>query len=108
MNELASGKAVATSAGTKPADRVNPNVVKAMKEIGINISHKRPKLLTSDMVEKAEKLITMGCVVDACPVVPKEVEDWKLEDPSGKSMEKFREIRDEIKKRVEKLVKELG
>lgn len=108
FNELASGKAIATSAGTKPAERVNPNAVAAMKNIGIDISDSRPKLLTADMVEKADKVITVGCGADACPVVPKEMEEWELEDPSGKPFEKFREIRDEIKERVEKLIKELG
>jgi len=108
FNELASGKAEAISAGTRPADKVNRNAVKAMKEIGINMLNNRPKLLISEMMKKADKVITMGCEVDVCPVASKEVEEWKLEDPSGRPIEKFREIRDEIKKRVEKLIKEVG
>lgn len=108
FNRLASGRSNAVSAGTKPADRINPNAVKVMEEIGIDISAQRPKLLTSKMVNEADIVITMGCGADACPVVLKEVEDWKIEDPSGKSIEKFREVRDEIKKKVENLIKSMS
>jgi len=108
FNEMASGRAEAISAGTKPADRVNSNAVKVMKEVGVDVSNQRPKLLTLDMVKKVDKVITMGCGANVCPIVPKEVEEWELEDPSGKSIEKFREVRDEIKRRVERLLNEVG
>ncbi len=106
FNKLAQGKALALSAGTQPGDKVNPTVVEAMREVGIDISGNKPKALTLDMVEKASKLITMGCGADAgglCPASFIETEDWVLEDPEGKSLEQVRIIRDEIKKRVLKL-----
>ena len=109
FNKLAGGKAQAYSAGTQPADKVNPVVVEAMREAGINIGGNKPKALTMDMVEKADKMITMGCGAEAeavCPASFIETEDWALEDPKGKSLEQVRKIRDEIKERVGKLVKE--
>lgn len=110
FNNLAGGKAQALSAGTQPADEVNPVVVEAMKEVGMDISGKKPKMLTMDMVEKAERMITMGCGAEAeavCPASFIETEDWALEDPKGKSLEQVRKIRDEIKERVIKLLNEL-
>jgi protein-tyrosine-phosphatase len=110
FNKLAGGKAQALSAGTQPADEVNPVVVEAMREAGINISGNKPKMLTFDMVKKADKMITMGCGAEAeavCPASFIETEDWALEDPKGKSLEQVRKIRDEIKERVSKLVKEI-
>jgi len=110
FNKLAEGKAQALSAGTQPADEVNPVVVEAMREAGINISGNKPKMLTFDMVKKADKMITMGCGAEAeavCPASFIETEDWALEDPKGKSLEQVRKIRDEIKERVSKLVKEI-
>ena len=110
FNKLAGGKAQALSAGTQPADEVNPVVVEAMREAGINISGNKPKMLTFDMVKKADKMITMGCGAEAeavCPASFIETEDWALEDPKGKSLEQVRKIRDEIKERVSKLVKEV-
>ena len=110
FNKLAEGKAQALSAGTQPADEVNPVVVEAMREAGINISGNKPKMLTFDMVKKADKMITMGCGAEAeavCPASFIETEDWALEDPKGKSLEQVRKIRDEIKERVSKLVKEV-
>jgi arsenate reductase len=110
FNKLARGKALALSAGTQPANEVNPVVVEAMREAGINISGNNPKMLTMDMVEKAERMITMGCGAEAgavCPASFIETEDWALEDPKGKSLEQVRKIRDEIKERVNKLVKEI-
>ena len=110
FNKLAEGKAQALSAGTQPADEVNPVVVEAMREAGINISGNKPKMLTFDMVQKADKMITMGCGAEAgavCPASFIETEDWALEDPKGKSLEQVRKIRDEIKERVSKLVKEI-
>ncbi len=110
FNKLAGGKAQAYSAGTQPADKVNPIVVEAMKEAGIDISNNKPKLLTMDMVEKAERMITMGCGAEAeavCPASFIKTEDWALEDPKGKPLDQVRKIRDEIKKRVIKLAKEI-
>ena len=110
FNKLAGGKAQAYSAGTQPSDKVNPVVVEAMREAGINIGGNKPKALTMDMVEKAEKMITMGCGAEAeavCPASFIETEDWALEDPKGKSLEQVRKIRDEIKERVITLLKEL-
>ncbi len=111
FNQMAKGKAQAYSAGTQPADRVNPVVVEAMQEVGIDISGNKPKALTIDMVEKADKMVTMGCGAEAeavCPASFIETEDWSLEDPEGKTLQQVRLIRDEIKKRVVKLLAELG
>jgi len=107
LNKLAKGQAVAVSAGDRPASKVDEKAVEVMKEIGIDITEQRPKALTMKMVEEADVVITMGCGADVCPVVPKRVEEWKIEDPAGKPVAKFREVRNEIKKRVEKLVKAL-
>jgi protein-tyrosine-phosphatase len=110
FNQMAQGKAFALSAGTQPGDKVNPLVVEAMSEAGIDISGNKPKMLTLEMIEKADKLITMGCGADAgglCPASFIETEDWALEDPEGKSLEQVRKIRDEIKQRVRTLVKEM-
>ena len=109
FNKLAGGKAQALSAGTQPASEVNLVVVEAMREAGINIGGNKPKALTMDMVEKADRMITMGCGAEAeavCPASFIETEDWALEDPKGKSLKQVRKIRDEIKERVNKLVKE--
>ena len=110
FNQIAEGKAQAYSAGTQPADKVNPAVVEAMREVGIDISGNRPKALTMETVEKADRMITMGCGAEAgavCPASFIETEDWALEDPEGKSLEEVRKIRDEIEKRVIKLLNEL-
>jgi len=108
FNSLAPSGLRATSAGTKPSERVNPQAVAVMKEIELDISEKRTKLLTSEMIEKADRIITMGCGADVCPAafLPK-IEDWKIEDPADQPVEKFREVRDEIRRRVEKLVEEM-
>ncbi len=108
FNQLAKGKAYALSAGTKPAKTVNPVVVTSMKEVGIDISQNKPKALTFEMMEKADRVVTMGCSTeDVCPATFAETEDWKLEDPEGKTLEQVRQIRNEIKKRVMRLLKEL-
>ena len=110
FNKLAHGKAQALSAGTQPVSEVNPVVVEAMKEVGIDISDNKPKALTLEMVEKAEKMITMGCGAEAqgvCPASFIETEDWALEDPKGKSLEQVRKIRDEIKDRVKGLIEQI-
>jgi arsenate reductase len=101
------GKAKAFSAGTRPASHVDQTVVKAMREIGIDISSKRPKALTSEMLDGADRVITMGCSIEGvCPAAIGPTEDWQLGDPEGKSIEKVREIRDEIEGKVKRLIKE--
>ena len=110
FNQISKGKVLAISAGTQPGDSINPVVVEAMREAGIDISGNKPQALTLEMVEKADRMITMGCGADAgglCPASFIQTEDWKLEDPKGKSLDQVRKIRDEIKKRVEKLVVEM-
>lgn len=110
FNRLSKGKAKAISAGTQPADHVNPVVVEAMNETGLDISGNRPKLLTLDMIEAADRMVTMGCGADAgalCPASFVETEDWALEDPKGKTIETVRKIREDIKVRVAKLIAEI-
>jgi len=108
LNKLSSGKIVGSSAGVKPTERVNSRAIEVMREIGIDMSKQKPKMLTKEIIEEADKVITMGCGVDVCPAPLVESEDWGIEDPSGKSIEKFREVRDKIKRRVEELIKEIG
>jgi len=108
FNKFAMSKAVAVSAGTRPADQVNPKAVEVMKEVGIDISKQKPKILTSELTRKVDKIVTMGCGADFCPAPYVKAEDWSIEDPSGKSLEKFREVRDEIRRKVEKLIKEIS
>ena len=86
---------------------VNPDAVKAMEEVGIDISDAKPKRLTAALVEEADIVVTMGCGENVCPIVPKEVVVWDLEDPSGKSMEIVREIRDHISEKVQQLVERI-
>jgi protein-tyrosine-phosphatase len=107
-NHYGVGKVLASSAGIRLADRVNPVVVEAMKEKGIDISMNRPKLLTPKMSGEADLIVTMGCgAADLCPgPFFKTTVDWGLEDPKDKPIEKVREIRDEIEKRVQKLITE--
>ena len=108
FNHLSGEKASASSAGTQPAAEINPTVVQVMHEAGLDISHHKPKLLTFEMMENADRVITMGCGVEGvCPVSYVPMEDWQLEDPEGKPIEKVREIRDEIKAKIEALAKEL-
>jgi arsenate reductase (thioredoxin) len=96
------------SAGSEPADRLNPAVVQAMEEVGIDISAERPKKLEDGMVRESDVVIAMGCG-DACPIYPgKRYEDWELEDPAGKDLETVRGIRDEISGRIDALVAELS
>jgi protein-tyrosine-phosphatase len=98
----------ATSAGTKPDSNVHPYTVQLMKEVGVDVSRRKPKPLTKKMMEEAEKIITMGCGVNVIPISyqPK-VENWTIEELRGKSLEKVREIRDQIRREVEKLVRQL-
>jgi len=109
LNGMAGGKAVAESAGTEPGEAVNPVAVKAMAELGLDMSGARPKLLTQEMVDRADRVIIMGCSVEeSCPALfLPNVEDWGLEDPSGKALEKVREIRDEIARRMRALLEDL-
>ena len=101
-------KATAVSAGTRPASAVHPEVVAAMKEVGVDLSNARPKLLTRDTAEGAAVLVTMGCG-DECPYVPGlRREDWPLSDPKGQPLARVREIRDEIRGRVERLLAAQG
>jgi arsenate reductase len=108
FNHLAGEKAKASSAGTDPANIIDPTVVQVMKEVTIDISSNRPKKLTAEMLTQADKVITMGCGTEnICPASFVETEDWELEDPKSQNIEKIREIRDQIKTRVEKLIKEM-
>ncbi len=108
FNHYATGKAQAFSAGTQPASHVNSTVAEAMREVGIDISAQRPKMLTIEMLDEADRVITMGCAVEnVCPAALVPTEDWQLEDPEGKPIEKVREIRDQIEKRVEGLIEEV-
>ena len=96
------------SAGSAPAGSVNPAVVEAMLEEGIDISAETPKVLTTEAVEISDVVITMGCG-DVCPVFPgKRYEDWVLEDPAGQGVEAVRPIRDEIRRRIEELIAEIA
>jgi protein-tyrosine-phosphatase len=108
FNQMAKGKAKGFSAGTQPADKVNPIVIEAMREVGIDISRRKPKMLTLKMLEDADRVITMGCGVEGvCPASFVPTEDWELEDPEDKPIEKVRQIRDEIKAKVDELVRTL-
>ena len=103
----AKGKVRVRSAGSTPADEINPAVVEAMNEVGVDLSQAYPKPLTDEAVRASDVVITMGCG-DACPIFPgKRYLDWDLEDPSGKSLEEVRPIRDEIDRRVQELLGEI-
>ncbi|MFF5985090.1 arsenate reductase ArsC [Streptomyces olindensis] len=107
LDRLAGDRVEVRSAGSVPGDRVNPSAVEAMKEVGIDISEARPKVLTPEAVRASDYVITMGCG-DACPVFPgRKYLDWALEDPAGKGVEAVRPIRDEIRARVEALIAEI-
>ncbi len=108
FNLLAKGRARALSAGTDPADTIDATVAEAMREAGIDISDKRPKPLTIEMIEQADKVVTMGCGMESiCPTTFIETEDWGLEDPTGKPLEKVREIREQIQAKVLELLEEI-
>jgi protein-tyrosine-phosphatase len=108
LEQRSGGRVRVLSAGSEPADRLNPAVVEAMKEIGIDIAAERPKKLEDDMVRESDVVITMGCG-DACPIYPgKRYEDWDLEDPAGKDLETVRGIRDRIAERIDRLIQELA
>jgi arsenate reductase len=108
-SQYGKGRVIASSAGVRLAEKVSPIVVEVMKERGIDISSNSPKLLTPKMVEEADQVITMGCSVEKiCPApLFKKVTDWNLEDPKGLPIEKVREIRDEIERKVTKLLEDI-
>jgi arsenate reductase len=102
---LSGGKVEATSAGTMPSPTVNLMVVKAMREKGLDLSKFKPKLLTQQMMDSADRVITMGCSVEEqCPAGARPMEDWGLEDPHGKPLQTVRKIRDEVEVKVKKLL----
>ncbi|MEU2562330.1 arsenate reductase ArsC [Streptomyces longispororuber] len=107
LAHLAGDRIEVRSAGSVPGDQVNAAAVEAMREVGIDISAARPKVLTTEAVQASDYVITMGCG-DACPVFPgKKYLDWTLEDPAGKGVDAVRPIRDEIKTRIEALITEI-
>nr|NLD41424.1 arsenate reductase ArsC [Actinomycetales bacterium] len=107
MTALSGGRVEVRSAGSAPADQINPVAVQAMSELGIDISANTPKILTPDAVETSEVVITMGCG-DTCPFFPGvRYEDWELTDPAGQGIETVRQVRDAIRTRVEALLAEL-
>ena len=108
LTHLSAGRVEVRSAGSEPADQVNPSAVEAMAEEGIDITAETPKILTTEAVKDSDVVITMGCG-DTCPIFPgKRYEDWELEDPAGKGVESVRPIRDDIKARILNLLEELG
>jgi arsenate reductase (thioredoxin) len=107
LSHLSGGAVEVRSAGSAPADQVNPAAVQAMAEVGIDIAAERPKILTDQAVRESDVVITMGCG-DSCPFYPgKRYEDWVLDDPAGKDVAAVRPIRDEIRRRVEALLDDL-
>ena len=107
MRHLGAGRVTVYSAGSEPANAINPSAVAVMKEVGIDIASAQPQLWTMEMLEAVDVVVTMGCG-DACPFLPgKKYVDWPLNDPAGQGIESVRVIRDEIKQRVEKLLAEL-
>jgi arsenate reductase (thioredoxin) len=107
LRHLAAGRIDVLSAGSQPADQVNPVAVAAMVEDGIDIGHEQPKTLTDTAVRQADVVITMGCG-DACPIHPgTRHEDWDLDDPAGQDLPAVRPIRDDIRRRVEHLITQL-
>lgn len=108
LRALSGGAVEVRSAGSMPADHINPTAVEAMLEVGIDIRTEQPKVLTTDAVQASDAVITMGCG-DVCPVFPgKRYEDWALEDPAGQGIESVRPIRDEIRGRVLGLMSQFG
>jgi arsenate reductase (thioredoxin) len=107
LTHLSAGAVEVRSAGSAPADQINPAAVQAMAEVGIDISAEKPKILTDQAVRESDVVITMGCG-DTCPFYPgKRYEDWVLDDPAGKDVAAVRPIRDELRRRVEALLDDL-
>jgi len=108
FTHLARDRAVAFSGGSEPAEDINPSAVRAMAEVGIDITTEHPKRWTDEMLAEADVVVTMGCG-DSCPVIPgKRYEDWELTDPAGRDVGAVRPIRDEIERRVRGLLESLG
>lgn len=108
LHHLSDGRIEVRSAGSEPADQVNPIAVEAMREVGIDLTAETPKVLTPDALQASDVVITMGCG-DTCPIFPgKRYEDWKLDDPAGQGLEVVRPIRDSIRERVNELIHSLG
>jgi protein-tyrosine-phosphatase len=107
LEQASRGRHEALSAGTAPADRVHPEVVEVMREIGLDLADRVPQRLTSELAERADVVVTMGCG-DQCPYIPgKRYLDWELPDPQGRPIEEVREVRDEIRRRARELVDDL-
>jgi arsenate reductase len=107
FERAAGGRHRALSAGTTPADHVHPEVVEVMRELGIELADREPKLLTRELAEQADVVVTMGCG-DECPYIPgRRYVDWDLEDPQGRPLDEVRATRDDIDRRVRELVEEL-
>ncbi|MEV6493374.1 arsenate reductase ArsC [Actinoplanes sp. NPDC051633] len=107
LRHLAGDQVEVRSAGSAPAETINPSAVEAMREVGIDITDQTPKILEYEVAQDSDVIITMGCG-DACPIFPgKRYEDWKLDDPAGQGVEAVRPIRDEIKVRIEALLADL-
>ena len=107
LTQLAGASVEVRSAGSEPADQVNPVAIEAMREVGIDITGTQPKILTVDSVRDSDVVITMGCG-DTCPIFPgKRYEDWQLDDPAGQNLDLVRRVRDEIRARVQALLNEL-
>ena len=108
LTRLAGDRVTVLSAGSAPADAINPTAAQVMAEVGIDIAHASPKILTHDAVKESDVVVTMGCG-DACPIYPgKRYEDWDLADPAGQDIEAVRVIRDDVKARVEALLADLA
>ncbi|MDO2934123.1 arsenate reductase ArsC [Paeniglutamicibacter sulfureus] len=107
LSSLSEGRIEVRSAGSQPADTVNPAAVQAMNEVGIDMAGETPKILTTEAVKESDVVITMGCG-DTCPIFPgKRYEDWQLDDPAGQGVDAVRPIRDDIRARIEALISEL-
>jgi arsenate reductase len=107
LRHLAGDAVDVRSAGSEPANQINPVAVEAMREVGIDITGATPQLLATETVKLSDVVVTMGCG-DACPIFPgKRYEDWELTDPAGQPIEVVREVRDDIRRRIEKLLAEL-
>ena len=107
MEHFGAGKIRVLSAGSAPKDSINPQAIQVMLEEGIDIANNQPKVLTTEAVQESDVVITMGCG-DTCPFFPgKRYEDWVLDDPAGQSVDRVREIRDQIKVRVQQLLQEI-
>ena len=107
FEQAAHGRHTAASAGTAPADRVHPEVIAMMRELGIDLADRQPQLLTHELAQQADVVVTMGCG-DQCPFIPgKRYIDWELEDPKGRPVQEVRATRDEIRTRVDHLLAEL-